>query len=124
MDRYQKLLGNTIVFAIGSFSSKLLVFFLLRYYTAMLTPDQFGISDRIITTSNLLMPFVMLSINEAVIRFSMDKVVKRSDVFTIGIKTVLIGFIISLFFAPVMLMIDMLSPYTVLIYVYVLFGML
>ena len=124
MGRYQKLLGNTIVFAIGSFSSKLLVFFLLRYYTAMLTPDQFGISDRIITTSNLLMPFVMLSINEAVIRFSMDRAVKRSDVFTIGIKTVLIGFIISLFFAPVMLMIDMISAYTILIYVYVLFGML
>lgn len=124
MGRYQKLLGNTVIFAIGSFSSKLLVFFLLRYYTAMLSPDEFGISDRIITTSNLLMPFVMLSINEAVIRFSMDHSVRRSEVFTIGIKTVLTGFVISLFFAPIMLMIDMLSAYTVLIYVYVLFGML
>ena len=124
MGRYERLVGNTLVFAIGSFSSKLLVFFMLRYYTAMLTPAEFGIADRITTTSNLLMPFVMLSINEAIIRFAMDRSLKRSDVFSIGLKTVLAGFIVFCVFSPVMLMIDMLSPYTLLIYIYVLFGML
>ncbi|MBQ2752137.1 MAG: oligosaccharide flippase family protein, partial [Oscillospiraceae bacterium] len=92
MNKYEKLMGNTLIFAIGSFSSKLLVFFMLGYYTAVLSPAEFGISDRITTTSNLLMPFVMLSINEAVIRFAMDKSLRRSDVFTVGIKTVLVGF--------------------------------
>ncbi|WMJ82991.1 lipopolysaccharide biosynthesis protein [Oscillospiraceae bacterium LTW-04] len=124
MGRYERLVGNTLVFAIGSFSSKLLVFFMLRYYTAMLTPAEFGIADRITTTSNLLMPFVMLSVNEAIIRFAMDRSLKRSDVFSIGLKTVLAGFIVFCLFSPIMLMIDMLSPYTLVIYVYVLFGML
>ncbi|MEA5137276.1 MAG: polysaccharide biosynthesis C-terminal domain-containing protein [Candidatus Fimivivens sp.] len=124
MGRYEKLVGNTLVFAIGSFSSKLLVFFMLRYYTAMLTVAEFGIADRITTTSNLLMPFVMLSVNEAIIRFAMDRSLKRSDVFSIGLKTVLAGFIVFCMFSPVMLMIDMLSPYTLVIYIYVLFGML
>ena len=124
MGRYEKLVGNTLIFAIGSFSSKLLVFFMLGYYTAVLSPAEFGISDRIMTTSNLLMPFVMLSVNEAVIRFSMDRAVRRTDVFTIGIKTVLGGFAVFCLLSPIMLKIDMLSEYTALIYVYVLFGML
>ncbi len=124
MGRYERLVGNTLVFAIGSFSSKLLVFFMLRYYTAMLTPAEFGIADRIATTSNLLMPFVMLSINEAIIRFAMDRSIKRSDVFSVGLKMVLAGFIVFCMLSPVMLLIDMLSPYTLLIYIYVLFGML
>ena len=124
MGKYERLVGNTLIFAIGSFSSKLLVFFMLGYYTAVLTPAEFGISDRIMTTSNLLMPFVMLSINEAVIRFSMDRAVRRADVFTIGVKTVLCGFAVSCLLFPIMLKIEMLSEYTALIYVYVLFGML
>lgn len=124
MGRYEKLVGNTLIFAIGSFSSKLLVFFMLRYYTAILDPAQFGIADRITTTSNLLMPFVMLSINEAIIRFSMDRSLKRSDVFSIGLKTILSGFIVFCLLSPIMLMIKMLSPYTLVIYAYVLFGML
>ena len=124
MNKYEKLMGNTLIFAIGSFSSKLLVFFMLGYYTAVLSPAEFGISDRITTTSNLLMPFVMLSINEAVIRFAMDKTIRRSDVFTVGIKTVLVGFVVFLAVIPIMLRIEMIAPYTALIYAYVLFGML
>ncbi len=124
MSRYGRLMGNTMVFAIGSFSSKLLVFFMLRYYTSMLTPAEFGISDRITTTCNLLMPFVMLSINEAILRFAMDRSFSRAQVFTIGIKTVLAGFIVFCVFSPIFLAIDMLSPYTLIIYAYVLFGML
>ncbi len=124
MGRYGKLVGNTMIFAIGSFSSKLLVFFMLRYYTGMLTPAEFGISERITTTCNLLMPFVMLSVNEAILRFAMDRTVSRAQVFTVGIKTVLAGFIIFCVFSPLFLAIDMLAPYTLMIYAYVLFGML
>lgn len=124
MGKYERLMGNTLVFAIGSFSSKLLVFFMLRYYTAMLDPAAFGVADRISTTCNLLMPFVMLSINEAIIRFAMDRAVRRSDVFTVGVKTVCVGFLVFLLFIPLLLQIEMLAPYTALIYAYVFFGML
>jgi len=123
-NRYNKLMGNTLIFAIGSFSSKLIVFLMMRYYTEMLAPEQYSVADRITATANLLMPFVMLSVNEAVIRFGMDRTLKKSDVFTTGLKTVLAGFAVFAFVAPVMRLVDMLSPYVVLIAVYVLFGML
>jgi O-antigen/teichoic acid export membrane protein len=123
-NRYEKLVGNTLVFAIGSFSSKLLVLLMMRYYTGILAPAQYSVADRITTTANLLMPFVMLSINEAIIRFGMDRNENRSEVFTTGLKVVLAGFLVFLVVSPVMLLTDMLSPYIWLIAVFVLFGML
>lgn len=123
-NRYEKLLGNTVIFAIGSFSSKLLVLLMMRYYTELLSPSQYSVADRITTTANLLMPFVMLSINEAIIRFGMDNTLKKSEVFSVGLKTVTAGFAVFLVLSPLLLFIDMLSPYIVLIAVYVLLGML
>lgn len=123
-NRYERLMGNTVIFAIGSFSSKLLVLLMMRYYTELLSPAQYSVADRITTTANLLMPFVMLSINEAIIRFGMDKTLKKSEVFSIGLKTVLSGFVVFLVLSPLMLTAKMLSPYIALIAVYVLLGML
>ncbi len=117
-------MGNTLIFAIGSFSSKLIVFLMMRYYTEILAPAQYSVADRITSTANLLMPFVMLSINEAVIRFGMDRSLRKSDVFTIGLKTVLAGFGVFLVCSPLMLFFRLLSPYIALIAVFVLFGML
>ena len=117
-------MGNTLIFAIGSLSSKLIVFLMMRYYTEILAPAQYSVADRITSTANLLMPFVMLSVNEAVIRFGMDRSLRKSDVFTIGLKTVLAGFAVFLVCSPVMLFFRLLSPYIALIAVYVLFGML
>ncbi|MEG2203573.1 MAG: oligosaccharide flippase family protein [Oscillospiraceae bacterium] len=123
-NRYDKLLGNTLIFAIGSFSSKAMVFLLMPLYSRVLTDAQYGATDVITTTANLLMPFVMLSINEAIIRFCMDRSVKKSEVFSIGLVTVLAGFAVFGLLAPLMLQIKMLSAYTLLIYLYVLAGML
>ena len=36
-NRYKKLMGNTIIFAIGTFSSKVLVFLMLPFYTNILS---------------------------------------------------------------------------------------
>ena len=39
--RYRNLFRNTIIFGLGTFGSKLLVFFLLPLYTAYLTPEMY-----------------------------------------------------------------------------------
>jgi O-antigen/teichoic acid export membrane protein len=118
-ERYRKLLGNTVIFAIGSFSSKALVLLLMPLYTRFLTDAQYGAADLITTTSNLLAPFVMLSINEAVIRFGMDKNARRDRVFSAGLAVLIAGFAVFLLLSPVMLGIKLLSSYTFLIYLYV-----
>jgi len=96
-----------------------MVFLLMPLYTRVLTPTDYGIMDLVVNTSNLLLPLVMVSINEAVIRFGLEKSAKKSDVFSIGLITALSGFVVFLCFIPVFQRIDFLSDYTLLIYLYI-----
>jgi len=68
---YSKLFSNTIIFAIGSFSSKILVILLLPLYTNALEPSQFSSVDLIIQIANLMLPIATLSIAESIIRFGL-----------------------------------------------------
>ena len=65
MNQYKRLLGNTFIFAIGTFSSKILVILMLRFYTGMMTQDEMGVADLIIKTTSILYPVVSLSIGQA-----------------------------------------------------------
>ncbi len=124
MNRYKKLISNTIIFGIGTFGSKMLVFLLMPLYTRVLTKADYGVVDLIIQTSNLLIPIVSLGIANAVIRFGLDKSVKKSDVFTIGLITIFCGFGIFLILIPVLSKITYISSHTALIYIFVLMSCL
>ena len=124
MNKYKKLVGNTVIFAIGSFSSKLLVFLLMPLYTRVLTTSDYGVMDIIVNTSNLLIPIVMVSINEGIIRFGLDRSVRKSDVLSTGLGVCLAGFLVFGLFIPLMKRVEFISSYTMLIYAYVLAGCL
>lgn len=129
MNQYKRLLSNTFIFAIGTFSSKILVILMLRFYTGMMTTDEMGVADLIIKTTSILYPVVSLSIGQAIIRYGLERRRRKSDVFTIGLATILCGFIISLPFHPLLGLIHYntssgttgsLLEYQWLIYLYVL----
>ena len=124
MNKYKKLIGNTVIFAIGSFSSKLLVFLLMPLYTRVLTTSDYGVMDIIVNTSNLLIPIVMVSINEGIIRFGLDRSVRKSDVLSTGLGVCLAGFLVFGLFIPLMKRVEFISSYAMLIYAYVLAGCL
>lgn len=84
MNQYKRLLGNTFIFAIGTFSSKILVILMLRFYTGMMTQDEMGVADLIIKTTSILYPVVSLSIGQAVIRYGLERKYYKRSVFTIG----------------------------------------
>ena len=88
---YKKLISNTIIFALGSFSSKVLVLFLVPIYTNYLTKEQLGQTDLIIQIANWLIPIFSLTVYEAMIRFGLDKAVDNKKVFTIGNAVVFSG---------------------------------
>lgn len=119
-NKYTTLISNTIIFALGTFGSKLLVFLLMPLYTSVLTTAEYGAMDVVVNVSNMLLPLVIVSINDGVIRFGMDRAYKRRDVFSTGIWVSLAGFGIFLIFWPAMKKIGMISDYTALIYLYVL----
>ena len=102
MNQYKRLLSNTFIFAVGTFSSKILVILMLRFYTGVLTQDEMGVADLIIKTTSILYPVVSLSIGQAVIRYGLERRRRKPDVFTIGLLTVACGFLISLPFNPLL----------------------
>ncbi len=124
MDKYKKLATNTLIFAIGTFSSKVLSFLLMPFVTRMMATGEYGAADLIQQTANVLIPIVFLQINSAALRFALDKAVDKSDVFTTGVRTTLKGFVIFLLFAYPLRKVTIndfrLGDYIILIYVFVL----
>lgn len=98
MDKYKKLASNTIIFAIGTFSSKILSFLLMPFVTRMMGTGDYGSADLVQQTVNVLIPIVTLQVNSAALRFSLDKAANKADVFKVGVRTTLIGFAVFLLF--------------------------
>jgi len=120
MNKYKNLMSNTLIFGIATFGSKLLPFLMLRFYTAVMPADEFGIQSIITSACNLILPMMYLSMGEAVIRFGIDKEFKKQDVFTTAILTVLAGYAVLLCLMPVLGLVSIIEPYLRLIYLYCL----
>lgn len=73
MDKYKRLAGDTLVFAIGNMGSKLILFLLVPIYTNYLSTTEYGTAEFIYTVANLLMPITSLVIFDSVLRFTLDK---------------------------------------------------
>ncbi len=123
-NKYTRLLSNTALFTISTFSSKLLTFLLTRLYTSYLTAETYGIVDLVVASSNLLIPLVSLGISNAVIRFGLEKGIDKKDVFTGGLLAIGLGFSVLLFFIPLISQISVLEGNILLMYIYVLISCL
>lgn len=86
--RYKNLFSNMMIFTIGNFVSKLLVFFLVPFYTNVLSTSEYGIADGMQATLLLLVPLLTINAGEAVLRFGLEKDAKSGSVFICGIKRV------------------------------------
>lgn len=71
-DNNQKLVKNVLLFALSNFVPKVLSFLLVPVYTSYLTTQDYGTSDLIITTASLVVPIFTVSIDNAVIRFTIE----------------------------------------------------
>lgn len=124
MNKYKALLSNTVIFAIGTFSSKMLVFLLMPLYTRVLDNNEYGTVDLIIQTGNMLLPLVSIGIINGVIRFGLDKTYHKKDVFSTGVISVIIGFTVLLLFEPLLSKMQYIQGHTALIYVFILMSSL
>ncbi len=123
-NKYQRLISNTAILGIGTFSSKLLVFFMVGFYTACLSEAEYGIADIITQTANLLIPLLSLGIAEAVFRFALDREEDPARVFTTGVLIVLGGGAVFLFVIPLINAFDFFHGYGFLIWAYTFFSCL
>ena len=119
-DKYSKLAGNTLIFAISSFSSKLLTLIVQPFLTyAMAEISDLGLSKILSQYANLLIPFVSMGMSNAIIRFGLDKGNSEKQVFTNGLLTILGGFGILVLCWPIAQFLPDMAQYGLLIYIYV-----
>lgn len=118
MNKYKKLLSNTLLISMGTFGSKILVFLMVRFYTGYLTPSDYSTADLITQTANLLFPIISIGITEGVFRFAMDKNTDRKAVFSAGFVTITLGALLFLIAVPILGLVDDFKGYVWLIVVY------
>ena len=98
--KYRILLKDTLIFALGNIGSKLIIFFLVPFYTKFLSPEEYGISDLVFTVSQLAIPFFSLVIFDAVIRFGIYRKEKPQDAFLIGLRVWAFGSVLAFAATP------------------------
>lgn len=122
MNKYKKLAVNTVIFAIGSFSSKIFSLLLNNLYTRHISPAGFYTKTLIETMALFLLPVFTFSLAEAVVRYGLDKDYDKKQVFTTASMMSLGGLAAMLAAVPLLQFIPFLRPlrgYTLLLGIYV-----
>lgn len=89
MSKYKYLIKNVGLLTLSSFATKLLSFLLVPLYTSILSTTDYGTYDIFNTTVGVLLPILTLNIQDAVIRFALDKNYKNESIATIGLRYVI-----------------------------------
>lgn len=118
MANYKKLGKDVGLMTIGSFGSKILTFLFVPFYTAVLTTEEYGISDLITTTITLVFPFFSVIICEALMRFALDNENDKEKIWECGMVVWLIGSLAFIVFSPLLLLIKPLKQYYGLVVLY------
>lgn len=106
MNKYKKLINNSIIFAIGNLGNKIIQFVLIPLYSFTLTTSQFGDADFLSQIVFLLTPIVSLELFDAAFRFALDKNENKREIINTvsmilsvsALIVLLVSFIIAPFF--------------------------
>ena len=114
------LIKNVLLFAISIFLPKVFSFLLIPLYTSYLTTLEYGTIDLITVTSSLLLPIFSLDIQDAVIRFALDKKYDKEDVLSISMKINILGFAVLALLVLIIYFLNIFE-FPFYIYVYIIF---
>ena len=118
-NKYGRLIFNAFVFAAGSFASKLLVLLLMPLYTSILSTEEYGISDLITQTANLIIPIACVGICDAIFRFTIDARDKKK-VFSTALCVIFAGSLLLAALSPLFSLVGYFDGYVWLICAYVI----
>ncbi len=119
-NRLTRLLSNTLIFTVGKFVSKLIVIFMLPFYTSYLSSAEYSTSDLITNLCNLLIPLACLGVSEGIFRNAATKNVDKEAFFTNGAMLMIFGSLGFLALSPLLLLTGYFNDYVWLIACYVL----
>lgn len=117
--RSKYLLKNTVIFALGNFSTKLIAFFLVPFYTYILTTEEYGVINLIFTLATLIGPFLMVNLQDAVRRFALESNADHKAILTIEWGVIIVGHLFGLLLIPLAKMYAPISSYSLELYFYI-----
>ena len=109
MKEIKRLVKNTGIIAIGNLSTKAITFLLLPLYTFILSVEEYGTIDYIITLSLFTIPIVSFLMDEAVFRFLIDckNLFEKKKVISSAVFIMIIGiFLFIIVMYPILYYID------------------
>lgn len=92
--KYSSLAKNTLLFSISNIGSKFISFILVPLYTFVLTTEEYGKVELMITVASLVIPILTLNVKDAVLRFALDKKYSQSDIISVAMKVNAVSFLI------------------------------
>ena len=118
--RLKKLAGTTVIFTVGKFVSKLMVFLMMPLYTACLSEAEYSTADLITQLANLLIPLACLGISEGIFRNAAAREGDKEAFFSSGIAILGVSSGCFLLLSPLLLLAEYFAPYLWLIVLFVL----
>lgn len=109
--KYKTLAKDTLIFALGSLGSKVILFFLVPLYTNFLSREEYGIADLVTTLVQLFVPFAAVVIYQAMLRFGMKKDRRVEDVLKASFFVLSLSVLVSFLFVPLMLLYQPMTPW-------------
>ncbi len=114
--KYRELTGNTIIFAIGVFGSKIILFFMVPLYTNILSTSEYGTADLIQTLSSLFVPVFSIMIQDAVLRFGLSEQICKKAVLKNSLYVTCIGSFVALTIIPLFRFYNPVKEWTLFLY--------
>lgn len=126
-NRSKYLFKNIGILTISNFASKILVFLLVPLYTSILSTDEVGIYDLVVSTVSLLYPILTANIVDAVMRFSMDKANSKEEIISVAIRFIGVSWLVggvTLLILRSLSIVPQIEGYEILIFAYFTFYIL
>lgn len=111
LNKYKKLAANTLIFSLGSFSSKILTLLLVKLYTSFISKSDMSVAQQLQNMVVLLGPVVTLCISESILRYGIKKGVSRDRSYTTGIVTGLTGLAVGMIVLWIIASLTRFRPY-------------
>ena len=122
--KYSELLGNTLIFAIGSISSKLILFFMVPLYTNVLSTKEYGTVDLVQTIALLSVPIISLMTQDSMLRFGLAKNVNKDVILKNSLLITMINGLIGMCIIPILNYYNSISEWRWYLYVIVMVSIL
>lgn len=104
MNKGKELAKNTAIISVGKMSTQLISFLLLPLYTAVLSTEEYGVVDLVVTYVQFLLPICTLQLEQSIFRFVLEKRGDESEKKRIFSEIFTLSSFIIIFFTIVFLL--------------------